>query len=88
MRDAELAGLEKFAEGLALFFYIFMFMAFVVALAGSVGSAFLLLILGSCTHVGQAGLVEFVAAQRGRAERPAAAPRTRVEPARRIRRVA
>lgn len=70
MRETELEGLEKFAEGLSLFFYIFMFMATVVALAGSVGSAFLLLLLGSCAHVGQAGLGEFVAAERARAQRP------------------
>jgi len=91
MRDKELDGLEKFAEGLALFFYIFMFMATVVALAGSVGSALLLLALGSCAHICQAGLAEFVAAERGRAQ-PPASPRTRVtrvaEPARRVRRVA
>ena len=75
MRKTELEGLEKFAEGLSLFFYILMFMAFVVALAGSVGSAVLLLLLGSCAHIGQAGLGEFVAVERARAQRPESAAR-------------
>jgi len=58
--------LEKLAEALALFFYLLMFMALVTALAGSAGSGFLLLVIGSCAHVARAALVEFV----DREERP------------------
>ena len=64
----DLNTLEKLEEGLALLFYVFMFMALVIGLAGEAGSAFLLLLLGSCAHVGRAGLGEFVAAQRARGQ--------------------
>jgi hypothetical protein len=69
----DLDTLEKLEEGLALLFYVFMFMALVIGLAGETGSAFLLLILGACAHVGRAGLAEFVA--RGRSQRAMPAPR-------------
>jgi len=66
MHATDLYRLEKLAEGLALLFYLLMFVALVMALAGSTGSGFLLLIIGSCAHVGQAGLSEFVDRERGR----------------------
>lgn len=61
MRGIDLDKLEEIAEGLALGFYLLMFMALVTLLAGAVGSGFLLLIAGSCAHVGRAALEEFVA---------------------------
>lgn len=53
--------LEEIAEGLALAFYLLMFMALVTLIFGSAGSGFLLLIAGSVAHVGRAGVEEFVA---------------------------
>ena len=80
MKRADLDGLEKIEEGLALAFYVFMFMALTLALAGQAGSACWLLLLGSCAHVGRAGLAEFVERRRQQAqhllaERPAGAGR-------------
>ena len=60
MNGIGLNKLEEIAEGLALGFYLLMFMALVTLLAGSAGSGFLLLIAGACAHVGRAGLEEFV----------------------------
>jgi hypothetical protein len=60
----DLSKLEEVAEGLALAFYLLMFMALVTLLAGSAGSGFLLLIAGSIAHVGRAGIEEFVAQAR------------------------
>jgi hypothetical protein len=80
MQAMDLERLEKIAEGLALLFYVLMFVAFVMALAGSTGSGFLLLVVGSCAHIGQAGLEEFVDRERapgGRSE-----PRSRARPVR------
>jgi hypothetical protein len=56
--------LEEIAEGLALAFYLLMFIAVVMLLAGSAGQGFLLLIAGACAHVGRAGIEEFVAQAR------------------------
>ncbi len=61
MNGIDLNKLEEIAEGLALAFYLLMFMALVTLLAGSVGSGFLLLIVGAIAHVGRAGIEEFVA---------------------------
>jgi hypothetical protein len=52
--------LQEIAEGLALAFYLLMFTATVMLLAGSAGSGFLLLIAGSVAHVGRAGIEEFI----------------------------
>lgn len=62
--------LGKLEEGLALLFYVLMFMALVMALAGDPGSAFLSLVFGGVAHVGQAGVGEFVDRERSRAQRP------------------
>jgi hypothetical protein len=56
--------LEEIAAGLALAFYLLMFMALVTLLAGSAGSGFLLLLAGSIAHIGRAGIEEFVAQAR------------------------
>ena len=69
MQGADLDRLEKLEEGLALLFYVLMFVAFVEALSGATGSGFLMLILGSCAHVGRAALAEFVERQRAREPR-------------------
>ncbi|MGC1164894.1 MAG: hypothetical protein WA862_02170 [Solirubrobacterales bacterium] len=61
--------LEEVAEGLALAFYLLMFVALVTLLAGSAGSGFLLLIAGSVAHVGRAGIEEFVAHARSNESR-------------------
>jgi len=47
--------LVKLAEGLGALFYVLMLGALVCAVAGSPGSGLLLLILGSCAHVGRVG---------------------------------
>jgi hypothetical protein len=69
MRSFDLDKLEEIAEGLALGFYMLMFMALVTLLAGAAGSGFELLIAGSLAQVGRAGIEEFVAVRR--AERSA-----------------
>jgi hypothetical protein len=65
MQRFGLDKLEEIAEGLALGFYLLMFMALVTLLFGSAGQGFLLLIAGSVAHVGRAGIEEFVAQSRG-----------------------
>jgi hypothetical protein len=74
MRDLDLDRLENLAEALALVFYLLMFVALVMALAGSPGSGFLLLLLGSCAHVGRTSLSEFVDQERGPMPLPLARP--------------
>ena len=69
MQGTDLERLEKVAEGLALVFYVLTFTALITGLAGSVGSAFAVFVLGACAHVGRAGLEEFVERQRGREAR-------------------
>ncbi len=90
MYGIDLDRLEKLAEGLALLFYVFSFMAFVLGLSGSAGSGFFLLVLAAVAHVGRAGLEEFVARQRRRDQRlapePAAKPDRDVDRTRRTRR--
>jgi len=66
MQGMDLERLEKVAEGLALVFYVLTLTALVTGLAGSVGSAFVVFVLGACAHVGRAGLEEFVERRRGR----------------------
>lgn len=85
MNGADLDRLENLAEGLALVFYVVMFTALVMILAGSSGSGFLLLILGSCAHIGRAGLDEFVDGERARGQRSRPEPRLEVEPVTRTR---
>jgi len=60
-------------------FYCLMFLALALALTGSAGSGFLLLVLGSCAQVGRASLEEFVDRERARGERsqPQPLPRSR-----------
>ena len=48
--------LPKLAEALAILFYALMLLALVCAFAGSAGSGFLLLLLGSCAHVARVGI--------------------------------
>jgi hypothetical protein len=92
MQAMDLERLENVAEGLALLFYVLMFVGLVMALAGSTGSGFLLLIVGSCAHIGQATLAEFVDSQRGQRGRSKLESRVKlervIEPARRPQRVA
>jgi hypothetical protein len=75
MQNVELDRLEKIEEGLALVFYVLMFVAFVMGLSGSTGSAFWLLVVGSCAHVGRAALAEFVAGKRRQDDRETLARR-------------
>jgi hypothetical protein len=72
----DLSRLEEIAEGLALGFYLLMFTALVMLLAGSIGSGFVLLILGSCAQIGRAGLEEFVSDARASTARLRARSRT------------
>jgi hypothetical protein len=65
MNGIGLDKLEEIAEGLALAFYLLMFIAVVTLLAGSAGQGFLLLLAGAVAHVGRAGIEEFVAQARG-----------------------
>ncbi len=81
MKAMDLERLESIAEGLALLFYVLMFVALVMALAGSTGSGFLLLVVGSCAHIGQAGLTEFVDRERGPGDRSRPAQRPKRKPA-------
>jgi hypothetical protein len=97
MAGIDLDRLEEIAEGLALGFYLLMFTALVMLLAGETGSGFLLLIVGSCAHIGRASLEEFVSVQRDADDAAAASalpspaprrdrePRGRVAPARVVR---
>jgi hypothetical protein len=79
MQALDLERLEKIAEGLALLFYVLMFVALVMALAGSAGSGFLLLVVGSCAHIGQAALVEFIDSERAQGGRSEMRPRGKLE---------
>jgi hypothetical protein len=65
MKSFDLDKLEEIAEGLALGFYMLMFMALVTLLFGSAGQGFLLLLAGSVAHIGRAGIEEYVAQARG-----------------------
>jgi hypothetical protein len=76
MKSFDLDRLAEIAEGLALGFYLLMFMALVTLLAGSAGSGFVLLIAGSCAQIGRATLEEFVAHERTSGSRRAARSRT------------
>jgi hypothetical protein len=68
MNGIGLDKLEEIAEGLALAFYLLMFIAVVTLLAGSAGQGFLVLLAGATAHVGRAGIEEFLAqARRGEA---------------------
>jgi hypothetical protein len=62
--------LAKRARTLAIAFYVLMFMALVCALAGSPGSGFLLLLLGSCAHVLRVGLEALAPGQPTQKSRP------------------
>lgn len=70
MKGIRLDKLEEVAEGLALGFYMLMFMALVTLLFGAAGQGFLLLLAGAVAHVGRAGIEEFVAQARGSESRP------------------
>lgn len=52
----DLYSSDKLVEGLGIVFYVGMAVALVTALLGSPGSAFLLLILGSCALVARTAL--------------------------------
>lgn len=69
MPGIDLDRLEDAAERLALAFYGLMLMALLAVLLGSAGWGFLLLVLGSCAHVGRASFEEFIEGQRARPER-------------------
>lgn len=56
MAGADPERLPKLAEALAVLFYVLMLLALVCAFAGSAGSGFLLLVLGSCAHVVRVGV--------------------------------
>jgi hypothetical protein len=79
VRGTDLNKLETTAEPLGFAFYLLIAMALILALAGSLGYAFLLLVFAACAHAARAGIEEFVA-NRGR--RAQAKPK-RVAPARR-----
>jgi len=65
MNGISLDQLEEIAGGLALGFYMLMFMALATLLFGSAGQGFLLLLAGSIAHIGRAGIEEYVAQARG-----------------------
>lgn len=56
MQGLDLKRLTRFAEPLAIAFYVLMFLAFLTAVLGSPGTGLLLLILGSCAHVARVWL--------------------------------
>jgi hypothetical protein len=64
VNSIDLSKLEEIAEGLALGFYMLMFMALATLLFGSAGQGFLLLLAGAVAHVGHAGIEEFAAQSR------------------------
>jgi hypothetical protein len=70
MNGIGLDKLEEIAEGLALAFYLLMFIAVITLLAGSPGQGFLVLLVGAIAHVGRAGIEEFVAQARDSEARP------------------
>ena len=76
MNAIDLDKLEEIAEGLALGFYMLMFIALATLLFGSAGQGFLLLLAGAVAHIGRAGIEEFVAQSRGSETRV----RVRVKP--------
>ncbi len=80
MPEIDLDRLEEAAEWLALAFYGLMLMALAAALFGSAGWGFLLLVLGSCAHVGRASFEEFIEGQPVRVERSKRGRRLRAEP--------
>lgn len=69
MNGIGLDKLEEIAEGLALGFYMLIFMALATLLFGSAEQGFLLLLAGSVAHVGRAGIEEYVAQSREREPR-------------------
>jgi hypothetical protein len=75
MSGISLDKLEEIAEGLALGFYMLMFMALVTLLFGSAGQGFLLLLAGSLAHVGRAGIEEYVAQARHSGSRSRVRPK-------------
>jgi hypothetical protein len=79
MQGVDLDRLEKFAEVLALAFYVLLLTALVMTLAGSDGSGLVLLILGSCAHIGRASLEEFTAGERERGRRAKPEPRAKAD---------
>jgi hypothetical protein len=81
MNGVDLDRLEKTAELLALVFYVLAPTALVMTLAGSIGSGFVLLVLGSLAHVGRAALEELVDEERARGQRPKSESRVRADPA-------
>jgi hypothetical protein len=81
MQGTDLDRLEKVAEVLALVFYVLIFTALIMTLAGSTGSGFALLVVSACAHVGRASLEEFVAAHRAGSYRSRPEPRAKAEPA-------
>jgi hypothetical protein len=70
--DFDLDRLERLAGGLAVLFYVLLFLAFITAIMGSGGGGLLLLVLGAVAHVGRVGLEDFV--ERRRRLGSAAAP--------------
>jgi len=55
----DLNRLERIAEPMGRLFYAAMFFALLMAIVGSPGFAFLLLIVGACAHVVRASALEF-----------------------------
>jgi hypothetical protein len=60
----DLDRLERLAGGLAVLFYVLLFLAFITAIMGSGGGGLLLLLLGAVAHVGRVGLEDFVERRR------------------------
>jgi hypothetical protein len=60
----DLDRLERLAGGLAILFYVLLFLAFITAIMGSGGGGLLLLVLGGAAHVGRVGLEDFVERRR------------------------
>jgi hypothetical protein len=60
----DLDRLERLAGGLAILFYVLLFLAFITAVMGSGGGGLLLLVLGAVAHVGRVGLEDFVERRR------------------------
>jgi hypothetical protein len=60
----DLDRLERLAGGLAVIFYVLLFLAFITAVMGSGGGGLLLLVLGAVAHVGRVGLEDFVERRR------------------------
>jgi hypothetical protein len=60
MPQLDAKSLEKFVEGLAVFFYVALLVAMITAIAGSPGWGMLMLILGGCALVGRTTTEAFV----------------------------